>query len=183
MPLSDDEENYFRTLASERQIKVDAKYSSQYDSFENTVDLCLETIKAHIREAVEARRDALIDTYIKFNKFPNWQDYELFVSTLSLFPGTGRQRFLDYCNTISGPNLPEDSVEELASALIEELNQIISISLLPLRRFIHEGAATRKLGKKINWNIILTIAGVLLTLLGIIISIGTPEVRIWLGLQ
>lgn len=186
MPLSNQEERCFYDLAQERTAQVSIKYGVQYDRFDHTIASYLTTIKSHIREAVEAQRDAMIDTYVKFNKFPNWQDYESFVTTLALFPDAGKQRFLDYCNRLSGPNLPKDTVDELAAALINELNQIIGISLLPLKRFIHEGAATAKLGKKINWNIVLTILGIVITVVGIVvgalISIGIPEIRNYLGL-
>lgn len=140
-------------------------------------------IESNVANKIDVQVDTYIETFSHFNKRPTEDDLRYLVELLSAHADSGSNSFREYLARLGAPSFPQDSIDQVCQSLVEELNVMIAVGLRRFNRLLIDDKALRKIGKKVDIVFWLAITGLVLTLVGSVVSIFTPEIRKGLSLS
>src|SRR5262245_39297754 len=112
MPLLDAEDSYFENIVLQRRIIIDKKYQYMEDRFGGLdqnirFQTFARNVKEYAKESIDSRVNTLIETYKKFEKYPNAEDVRIFSEDSRPYVSNKLQRFTQFCNNPFGPVVPQ----------------------------------------------------------------------------
>lgn len=206
MHLTEVQNSYFENQASQRKYKIDITFQKENEriiSVDESVQhlVYLQRVKDYAKDTIDSRVNAYIETFKKYEKYPDEEDMETFRNESEPYVLNKSKLFPEYCNRFNGPNVPPSVVDAITHTLTFDLRSIFREALFPLDTFYLEGKvheedkvalkdAPNQQKPDVSWSRsdILTLAGIIVAavsaVIGFIITlILSSDFRKFIGLE